>query len=85
MTHCSISGLRQNIYKVCAEVEKGKQVTIVRSGKAVAILIPFSENSASSEEEFDPEFLKEIRSRAKSPRSDFLSFGDFDQLMMKQS
>ncbi len=85
MTHCSISDLRQNIYKVCTEVEKGKQVTIIRSGKAVAILIPFSENMASSEEEFDSDFLKEIRARANSPRSEFLSFEDFDQLMMQKS
>lgn len=80
----SISDLRQNIYALFADVEDGEKLLIVRSGKVVGIVLPFHEDADAIEEEFDPTFLADIRSRAKSTKKDFVSFDAFERSLTKK-
>lgn len=84
MKTCSISGLRQNIYALFADVEDGEKLLVVRSGKVVGIVLPFTEDTDAMDEEFDPAFLADIRSRAKSTKGDFLSFNAFERSLTKK-
>lgn len=84
MKTTSVSNLRQNIYALFADVEDGEKLLVVRSGKVVGIVIPFSEDSDAVNEEFDPAFLADIRSRAKSTKSDFISFDAFERSLPKK-
>lgn len=84
MKTCSISVLRQNIYDLFADVEDGEKILVVRSGKVVGIVLPFTDDADGIEDEFDPVFLADVRSRAKSLRKDFVSFHAFEKSLLKK-
>ena len=84
MKTCSISDLRQNIYALFADVEDGEKLLVVRSGKVVGIVLPFQEDDDVLDEEFDPAFLADIRSRAKGTKKDFVSFDAFERSLTKK-
>lgn len=84
MKTCSISALRQNIYGLFANVEDGEKILVVRSGKVVGIVLPFTDDADAIEDEFDPVFLADVRSRAKSSRKDFVSFDAFEKSLLKK-
>lgn len=84
MKTCSISDLRKNIYVLFADVEDGEKLLVVRSGKVVGIVLPFSEDTDAMDEAFDPAFLADIRLRAKSTKSDFVSFDAFERSLTKK-
>lgn len=84
MKTSSISALRQNIYDLFADVENGEKILVVRSGKVVGIVLPFTDDSDAIEDEFDPAFLADVRSRAKSTRKDFVSFDTLEKSLLKK-
>lgn len=75
----SISALRQNIYSIFADVTDGEKILVVRSGQVIGIVVPFTDDADAMNDEFDPAFLADIRSRAKSPPKDFVSFDAFEK------
>lgn len=80
----SISALRQNIYDLFADVEDGEKILVVRSGKVVGIVLPFTDDAEAIEDEFDPAFLADVRSRAASSRKDFISFDAFERSLLRK-
>lgn len=84
MKTATLSDLRQNIYTYFEDVAAGEKLLVIRSGKVVGVVLPFSDAEDTLEEDFDPIFLADLRARARDGQKEFVSFDAFDRSLQSR-